>query len=92
VASLCEADPEADQPLLGMARYWSRKRPYDQPMLNAITNYVTCARTVWALSPANAKPGYQSNAKHHGSSPKKDGFPVEALTHGSVCYALKNGL
>ena len=95
VCSLCEADPEADKPLVGMQRYWGGNRPYDLPFITEVSEFLQPAgtnRTVWARSPAGAKPGFQSNAKHHGSGPKNDGFPVEALTHQSVCYALKNGL
>lgn len=95
VCSLCEADPEADKPLVGMRRYWGGNRPYDLPFITQVSEFLQptgTTRTVWAQSPPNAKPGYQSNAKHHGSGPKKDGFPVEALTNQSVCYALRNGI
>jgi len=95
VCSLCEADPEADKPLVGMQRYWGGKRPYDLPFIREVSEFLQptgTTRTVWAPSPANAKPGYRSNAKHHGRGRRNDGFPVEALTHKSVCCALKSGV
>lgn len=84
VCSLCEADPEADRPLLGMQRYWSGSRPYDQPYIKAITQLIG-SRTVWSPSSKTAPPGYRSNADRHG------GFPTEKLTNQSVCYTLANG-
>jgi hypothetical protein len=86
VSSLCEGDPEADKPLVGMQRYWSRTSPYDQPYINAVTDFVRSARTVWSPSGKTAPPGYQSDAKRHG------GFPIEKKTDGSVRYALKKGI
>ncbi len=85
VCSLCEADPEADRPLLGMQRYWRGSRPYDQPCIKAITQFINARRTVWSPSNKNALPGYRSNADRHG------GFPEDDLTNKSVCYALKDG-
>jgi hypothetical protein len=89
VSSLCEGDSEADKPLVGMQRYWSNKRPYDQPYINSVTQFVTSARTVWA--PSSARPGYRCDAKTHGGG-KPKGFPSEPLTHESVCVALNRGL
>jgi hypothetical protein len=86
VSSLCEDDSEADKALVGMQRYWSGKRPYDQPYINAVTDSVTPNRTVWARSPNAAGPGFRSDAKRHG------GMPTEAMTNVSVCYALKQGV
>lgn len=83
VCSLCEADPEADRPLLGMQRYWSGSRPYDQPYIKAITELIG-SRFVWSPS-TTAPPGWRSNADRHG------GFPEEKLTNESVCYTLANG-
>jgi hypothetical protein len=86
VSSLCEEDPEADKPLVGMQRYWSGKRPYDQPYINAVTDFAESSRTVWAPSANTAKPGYRSDAHRHG------GFPTDQKTEESTCYALKNGV
>jgi hypothetical protein len=86
VSSLCENDPEADKPLVGMQRYWSRTRPYDQPYINAVTALVRSSRIVWSPSSKTAPPGYESDANRHG------GFPTEKKTNGSVCCALKKGL
>jgi hypothetical protein len=91
VSSLCEDDSEADKPLVGMRRYWSGARPYDQPDIQAVMSFVH-NRTVWAPSSKLAKPGFRSNAKRHGGGEKKGGFPSETFTHQSVCYALKNGV
>lgn len=89
VSSLCEQDPEADKPLVGMQRYWSETRPYDQPYIKAMTNFVNSSnppRTVWSPSGSSAELGYQSDADRHG------GFPIDVKTKESTCYALKNGL
>jgi hypothetical protein len=85
VCSLCEGDPEADKPLLGMQRYWSGSRPYDQPHIKAITRFIETRRVVWSPTGKTAKPGYRSNADRH------EGFPENDLTNESVCYALANG-
>jgi len=86
VCSLCEEDSEADKPLVGMQRYWSRTRPYDQPYINAVTDFVGSSRKVWSPSRNTAPPGYQTDANRHGD------FPIDPKTNGSVCYALKNGV
>jgi hypothetical protein len=86
VSSLCESDPEADKPLVGMQRYWSRTRPYDQPYINAVTDWVRSSRTVWSPSGKTAPPGYRSEAKRHAC------FPIEKKTDGSVRYGLKKGI
>jgi hypothetical protein len=89
VCSLCEEDPEADKPLVGMQRYWRGTRPYDQPYINAVAGFVqlsTTSRTVWSPSGNSAPPGYQSDADRHGC------FPVDPKTNRSIGYALKNGL
>jgi hypothetical protein len=86
VCSLCEEDSEADKPLVGMQRYWSRTRPYDQPYINAVAEFVGSSRKVWSPSGNTAPPGYQTDANRHG------GFPIDPKTNGSVCYALKNGV
>jgi hypothetical protein len=86
VSSLCEFDPEADRPLVGMRRFWTATRPYDQPYIKSVTKFITSARAVWAPSPSDARPGFQSDAKRHG------GMPIEELTNKSVCYALTRGV
>jgi hypothetical protein len=86
VSSLCESDPEADKPLVGMQRYWSRTRPYDQPYINAVNDFVRSSRTVWSPSRKAAPPGYRSNAKRHA------GFPVEKETDASIRYVLNKGI
>jgi hypothetical protein len=91
VTSLCEGDPDADKPLLGMQRYWRGSKPYNQPYINAITQFITRkGAAVWSPTSKTAKPGYRSNAKRHAGRP--DGFPEEDKTTKSVCYALQNGL
>jgi hypothetical protein len=86
VSSLCEGDPEADKPLLGMQRYWSGLKPYNQPYIKEITKFINSRTTaVWSPTSGTAKPGYRSNAQRHGT------FPEEELTNKSVCYALRNG-
>lgn len=84
VSSLCEGDPEADKPLLGMQRYWSGLKPYNQPYIKAITKFID-SRSVWSPTSKTAKPGYRSRAIRHGT------FPEDGETNKSVCYALKNG-
>ena len=86
VSSLCEGDAEADKPLVGMQRYWSRTRPYDQPYINAITGLVKSSRTVWSPSSKTTAPGFRSDAKRHGR------FPTEKMTDESVRYALRSGI
>lgn len=86
VSSLCEADPEADRPLVGMQRYWSHARPYNVPYINDIIQFVQATATVWAPSEKNAPAGFQSNAKRHGD------LPTESMTEASVCDALVRGV
>lgn len=85
VCSLCEADAEADRPLLGMQRYWSGSRPYDQPHIKAITAFIDSRQVVWSPTTDKAPPGHRSDADRHRGLPRDD------LTNQSVCYALKNG-
>jgi hypothetical protein len=86
VSSLCDCNPEADKLLVGMQRYWSRTRQYDQPYINAVTDLVKSSRTVWAPSSRTAPPDYRSDAERHG------GFPTEEMTDGSVRYTLRSGI
>jgi hypothetical protein len=85
VCSLGERDPEADKPLVGMQRYWSGRRPYNQPDIEAITKFVKSRRAVWSPTSRTARPGYRTNAKKHGD------FPFDPKTEESECYMLKNG-
>jgi hypothetical protein len=85
VSSLCEGDPDADKPLVGMQRYWSDDPPYDEPMLRTIVDFLTPARSVWAPTSKNANPGHRTQATEHG------GFPVETETEGSMKYILERG-
>ena len=85
VCSLGEGDPEADKPLLGMQRYWTGRRPYNQPDIEAITKFIESRRAVWSPTSRTARPGYRSNAKRHGD------FPFDPKTEESECYTLKNG-
>ncbi len=84
VSSLCEADPNADKPLVGMQRYWNGA-PYIVTEILAVTAFIDSTRSVWSPANPGADAGYQSNAKMHGR------FPVEKDTNGSVCFALKDG-
>jgi hypothetical protein len=88
VSSLCERDPYADRPLVGMQRYWSGSSPYAIPEIEEVTGFIEpprMIRTVWALTKPNAKPGWRSQAKKHGE------FPEECYTNGSVCHILSHG-
>ena len=85
VSSLCESDPDADQPLVGMQRYWAGKPPYLAPDISAITTLIEPVRAVWAPTASDAKPGYQSHAKKHGC------VPEDPDTNRSVCFTLRNG-
>jgi hypothetical protein len=94
VCSLCEGDPEADKPLLGMRRYWSGNPPYNLHAIQAITKFINdpLKRSVWSRTPKNANPGYRSKAiRHAGELGPHFGFPEEPETNGSVCHALQHG-
>jgi hypothetical protein len=86
VSSLCEDDPNADKPLVGMQRYWKDAPPYCDPEIIAVTKFIGTKRSVWSPTKSGAKPGYRSHAKHHGT------FPVDPPdTNASVCFVLKHG-
>jgi hypothetical protein len=86
VSSLCEDDPNADKPLVGMQRYWKDAPPYCDPEILAVTKFIGTKRSVWSPTQSGAKPGYRSHANHHGT------FPVDPPdTNVSVCFALKHG-
>jgi hypothetical protein len=85
-SALCEDNPDADEPLVGMQRYWKDKPPYQTPTIRAVTHFIGEPRSVWSPTLDSAKPGYRSKATHHGR------FPEERETKASVCYALRNGL
>jgi hypothetical protein len=40
VCSLCEADPEADKPLVGMQRYWGGYRRYHLPFITEVSEFL----------------------------------------------------
>ncbi|OUL73532.1 hypothetical protein CA601_43755, partial [Paraburkholderia hospita] len=84
VSSLCETDPNADKPLVGMQRYWSGTAPYTDSDIRDVLEFVR-VRKVWSPTSSNAKPGYQSGAKKHA------GFPLDSETNSSICFILKNG-
>ena len=87
VSSLCEDDPNADKPLVGMQRYWKDAPPYCDPEILAVTNFIGTERSVWSPTKSGAKPGYRSHATHHGTFPV--GPPPD--TNASVCFVLKHG-
>ncbi|CAN7373495.1 hypothetical protein [Paraburkholderia hospita] len=84
VSSLCETDPNADKPLVGMQRYWSGTAPYTDSDIRDVLEFVR-VRKVWSPTSSDAKPGYQSGAKKHA------GFPLDSETNSSICFILKNG-
>ena len=85
VSSLCEDDPNADKPLVGMQRYWKGTAPYTDPDIRAVAEFVQTTRAVWSPTKPDANPGYQSQAKRHGS------IPEDKETNRSICFALQNG-
>ncbi len=85
VSALCERNSDADEPLVGMQRYWKDNPPYQTPTIRAVTQFLGETRSVWSPTSDSAKPGYRSKAKCHG------GFPLEVKTNDSVCYTLRNG-
>ncbi|RKE39948.1 hypothetical protein B0G76_6403 [Paraburkholderia sp. BL23I1N1] len=85
ISSLCEADPNADKPLVGMQRYWKGTAPYTDAGILAAAEFIQTTRAVWSPTKPGAKPGYQSHAKRHG------GFAEEEETNRSVCFVLQNG-
>ena len=85
VSSLCEDDPNADKPIVGMQRYWSDAKPYIDPEIRAVTSFIQGARSVWSPTNAQALPGYRSSAKKHG------GFAQDTETRLSVSFALHHG-
>jgi hypothetical protein len=85
VSGLCEVDPDADKPLVGMQRYWARDTYQKERAIQEVIETITSPRSVWSLTAAKAPPGYRSKATRHG------GFPEETQTNLSICYALQNG-
>ncbi len=85
VSSLCEDDPNADKPLVGMERYWKDAPPYCDPEIVAGTKFIDTKRSVWSPTKSGAKPGYRSHATHHGK------FPIDRDTNTSVCFVLEHG-
>jgi hypothetical protein len=58
VSGLCEEDPDADKPLLGMQRYRSGKPPYKGADILAVTRLPDPARVAWCPTDY-AAPGRQ---------------------------------
>jgi hypothetical protein len=88
VCSLCEGDPNADKPLVGMQRYWFDTCPYKIPEIQEVKEFIEpggMKRTVWAPTKPRAKPGWRSRPKKHGE------FPEEPYTKASVRHILKQG-
>jgi hypothetical protein len=85
VSSLCEADPNADKPLVGMQRYTSNSAPYTDPDIRAVLEFIQRTRTVWSPTTSDAKMGYRSQARRHAS------FPLDTETNSSVCFMLQSG-
>jgi hypothetical protein len=85
VSSLCEADPNADKPLVGMQRYTNGTPPYTGSDIRAVLDFIQCTWMVWSPTGSDAKLGYQSKAKRHG------GFPLDSETNSSICNMLQSG-
>jgi hypothetical protein len=86
VSALCEGDPDADRPLVGMQRYWSGAPPFTTPQVRAVTGFVGPGRSVWSPTPPTAPPGFRAGATRH------EGFPEDPATLASVCRILSGGL
>jgi hypothetical protein len=84
VSGLCEEDPNADKPLLGMQRYWSGKAPYKGADILAVTRLADPTRVAWCPTD-DAAPGWQCGATQHG------GFPLDQEMEDSSTYLLENG-
>ena len=83
VSELCEQDPDADKPLLGMQRYWLGKVPYKRADI--------LASRAWRIPPVSpgvrrtTPPSWQCGATRHG------GFPLDREMEDSSKYLLENG-
>ena len=84
VSGLCEEDPNADKPLLGMQRYWSGKAPYKGADILAVTRLADPTRVAWCPTD-DAAPNWQCEATRHG------GFPLDQEMEDSSTYLLENG-
>jgi hypothetical protein len=80
VSGLLES--EADMPILGMQRYYSRRPPYDTAALAAVGDYLA-GKTVWAE--ADDGDGRRSSARTHG------GMVEEPRTLASLQRILRRG-
>jgi hypothetical protein len=89
VSSLCEVDPDADKPLVGMQRYWTRDIYQKERGIREVIETIGDTRRVWSLTLGDAPAGYRSQANRHGGLPR--GFPEEKETNQSVCHALQYG-
>lgn len=84
VSGLCEGDPNADKPILGMQRYWSGKPPYHGADLAAVIRAADPTRIAWCPTDMK-KPGWQCGATQHG------GFPLDGEMEDSARYVLEHG-
>lgn len=85
VAGIFEDD--ADMPLVGMQRYYSREAPYNSPEVLSGCTYLNAEqlkRTVWSV--VDEGDGLACGARKHG------GFYEEAATLKSLQYILSKGL
>jgi hypothetical protein len=85
VSGLCEVDKDADKPLVGMQRYWTRGTYEKERAIHDVIGTIGNARSVWSKTPAKASDGYRSQATRHG------GFPEDTESNQSICLALKKG-
>lgn len=96
VSSLCENDPWADKPIVGMQRFWSG------PQFGHLADVVNVRqfiddRTVWSPAVGKKKTtdsSWRCNAKRHGSTIQNGqqiGFPAELLTLQSIDLIIQHG-
>jgi hypothetical protein len=87
VSGICDPDPNDDQALIGMRRYWSNAEPYKAPAIRAIADFILDARYVLSPTPSRQvpPPGYRCQAIKHG------GFPEDKPMEGSMTFILERG-
>lgn len=88
VSGICESD--ADEPLVGMQRYYSKMKPYDpkdSKSIRSVLDFLATKpdSTIWSKTAADAKPGLRTLAEHHGD------FDNEGATLESVMHLLHSG-
>jgi hypothetical protein len=76
-------EQHADEPLIGMQRYFSGRKPYAQPKMAAVREFLQPALN-WA--PATAPPARLCDAMRHG------GFDLDAQTLRSLASIVKDGI